>query len=365
MSTAQSRQEGKDRIAAIQLLRALAALSVAAGHIAFAFADHLPGGLGIGVDDGRSGQLAVMLFFIVSGFVMVIAAERQFGQPGSRSLFWRRRFIRIMPPYWIASILLAVTYIGLYGTPLNPEKFAMSLALIPYPQDSGHLRSMPFLWVGWTLFYEMVFYFIFGLFLSWSRGRAIAGVSAVLAVLVTAGFWIGPDNAPLYTLTRPVSVMFAAGMYLAMWRATGGEAPVWMRWLAFGGAALAMWLVPGPGLVESTAMGWDYLAWCGLPALGIAFAALGGPLRLPAAAAVNRAGDSSYAIYLFHVPLAWLWLRLWGLLPFFDAGPWDYFVSALVASIIFGWLFYVWIEQPMMLALNRRLGSPHGHERSA
>ena len=336
---------------------------VAAGHIAWAFANFLPGGLGFETRGDVAGQLAVMVFFIVSGLVMVMAAERQFGQPGARSLFWRRRFIRIMPPYWIASILLAVTYIWLYGTPVNAEKFAKSMALIPYPQGNGHLRSMPFLWVGWTLFYEMVFYFIFGLFLPLSRGRAIAGVSAVLAVLVIAGTWIGPSNAPLYTLTRPVSVMFAAGMYLALWRAHGGEAPVWLRWLALVGAGLALWLVPGP--VESSAMGWDYLAWCGLPALGIALAALGGPLRLPAAAAVNRAGDSSYAIYLFHVPLAWLWLWLWGLLPFFDAGPWDYFVSALIASIIFGWAFYVWIERPMTLALNRRFAAPHSGDKAS
>ena len=348
---------------AIQLLRAVAAAIVAAGHIAWAFAEFLPGGLGIAWRADVAGQLAVMVFFIVSGLVMVMAAERQFGQPGARSLFWRRRFIRIMPPYWIASILLAVTYIGLFDTPVNWEKFAKSMALIPYPQGNGHLRSMPFLWVGWTLFYEMVFYFIFGLFLSWSRGRAIAGVSAVLAVLVIAGTWIGPGNAPLYTLTRPVSVMFAAGMYIALWRAHGGTAPGALRWLVLGASALGLWLLPMPE--QSPAMGWDYLLWAGLPALGIAFAALAGPLRLPATPAINRAGDISYAIYLFHVPMAWLWLWFWGRLPFFNPAPWDYFVSALIASVVFAWMFYSWIERPMTLALNRRFAAPHSGDKAS
>ncbi len=66
------------KIAAIQLLRALAAFTVAAGHIAFGFADHIGQGLGRAwpsqVSGQVSGQLAVMLFFIVSGYVMMVAA---------------------------------------------------------------------------------------------------------------------------------------------------------------------------------------------------------------------------------------------------------------------------------------------------
>lgn len=112
-------------------------------------------------------------------------------------------------------------------------------------------------------------------------------------------------------------------------------------------------------------MGFGYLLWSGLPALLIALAALSGPLAVPAAGFVNRAGDASYALYLLHVPLAWFWLWFWGRLPGFDAGPWDYLVSALAACIATSWLFHRWIERPMTLALNRRLRSPHGRERSA
>jgi peptidoglycan/LPS O-acetylase OafA/YrhL len=352
------------RIAAIQLLRALAALTVAAGHIAFAFADHLPGGLGIAPEaDGRSGQVAVMLFFVISGYVMVVSSEALFGRAGARWIFWRRRLVRVMPPYWIASGLLALIFLILFPQPIDLLRFGQSLLLIPYWPADGTLRAVPFLWVGWTLFYEMLFYAMFGLFVVWRREAAIAGVAALLAGLCLAGLWVDAVNAPLFTATRPVTLIFVAGMLLALWRARGGSAPPWLRAAMLAGAFAVWWGVPMPA--DPSAMGFGYLLCSGLPALLLALAALSGPLAVPAADLVNRAGDASYALYLLHVPLAWFWLWFWGRLPGFDAGPWDYLVSALAASIAASWLFHRWIERPMTLALNRRLRSPHGHERSA
>ena len=132
--------------------------------------------------------------------------------------------------------------------------------------------------------------------------------------------------------------------------------PAW-RWLALIGIVPAMLIIPEPAV--PTAMGWDYLAWAGLPALLLAVAVLGGPLTLPAPAVINRAGDMSYALYLLHLPVAWFWLWFWGRLPGFGSGPWDYLVSALAASIVASWLFFGWIERPMTLALDRWLAAPH------
>jgi len=345
------------KIVAIQLLRALAALTVAAGHIAFAFADHLGSGLGIGPGDGGTGQIAVMLFFVVSGYVMVVSSQALFGQPGARQAFWARRLIRIMPPYWIATGLLVLIFLTLFPAPIDPLRLAQSLLLVPFWPLDGSMRPVPFLWIGWTLFYEMMFYALFGLFIAWRREAAIAGIMAVLGAMALAGLWVPPQDAALFSATRPITLVFGAGMLLALWREHGGRAPGWGRWAAVAGLVVALWLVPMPG--NLVAMGFDYLAWAALPALLIAFAALSGPLALPAAALINRAGDASYAVYLLHVPVAWFWLWFWGRLPFFDAGPWDYLLSAIAATVMLGWLFFRWIEQPMMLALNRRFAAPH------
>ncbi|MBU7579799.1 MAG: acyltransferase, partial [Porphyrobacter sp.] len=331
-------QEAGSKIVAIQLLRVLPALVVVTGHIAFAFADHIGSGLGIAADNGQIGHAAVMVFFIVSGYVMVVSSRDFFGRAGARRVFWTRRFTRVMPPYWIASGIMALIFLTLFPTPIDGPGLLRSLLLIPFWPEGGGLRPVPFLWVGWTLFYEMVFYFWFGLFVSWRREAALMAVAAVLGAMVIAGFWVPPDNAILFVATRPISLMFLVGAGLALWREGGGRAPPAIRWLALLAIVPVLASVPVPAEVE--AMGFDVLLWCALPAFLLAFAVLAGPLAVPAPAFIDRAGDVSYAIYLLHVPVAWFWLWFWGRLPFFDAGPWDYLVSALVAVLGLSWLFF-------------------------
>lgn len=304
--------------------------------------------------------MAVLLFFIVSGYVMVTASRDSFGKPGGRGRFWMRRFIRIMPPYWLASALLAGVLTVLYAQEIDAASFIASLVLVPSWPPSGELRPLVFLWVGWTLIFEMGFYFIFGLFLPLPRAQAVLAVVGVLAVMIIAGAWVPPVNPLLFMLTRPVLAMFVAGMGLALWRGGGAQAHPGLRWLALLGIVPAMLFIPDPAV--PSAMGWDYLAWAGMPTLLVAFAVLGGPLALPASGLINRAGDFSYALYLLHVPMAWFWLLFWRRLPLFDPGPWDYFVGAVLATIVISWGFHRWVERPMTLALNRRLAAPHRPE---
>lgn len=341
------------KIAAIQLLRAVAALTVAAAHTAFGFADHVGAGLGLAPAwlGEREAQSAVMLFFVVSGFVMVEAAGTRFGEPGARAEFWRRRFVRIMPPYWIASLLLAAVLAVFFDRSIAIPEFLRSLALYPAWPGNGELRPQLFLWVGWTLIYEMAFYFVFGLFLFLPRARAIMGVTAVLAATVLAGYWVPPVHPLLFALTRPLPLMFVAGMWLALWRSHGGTAPPLLRWLALLAILPAATLAPAPA--DPTAAGWDYLAWAGLPAAFLALAVLGGSLRVPAERFVTRAGDASFALYLLHVPMGWFWLWFWRRLPGFAPGPWDYLVTAIAASLVASWLFFRRVEQPMTRALRR------------
>ncbi|MFL0672690.1 MAG: acyltransferase family protein [Erythrobacter sp.] len=354
---------GPDKVIAIQLLRFIAALIVAVLHMAFAFADHIGGGLGIGPGDGRIGQAAVMLFFVISGYVMVVSSRGLFGRPGARGQFWRRRIIRIMPPYWLATAFLALVFVTIFPQPIDPRKLAQSLVLIPYWPDGDSLRAVPVLWVGWTLFFEMMFYFWFGLFITRRRREAVGAVMIVLTALVIGGLWVPPDNAFAFTLTRSVSLMFIAGMALAGWREAGGSAPAALRWLAALAIAPIAWLVPAP--VQESAMGFDYLAWCALPAAMLAFALLSGPLDLPLPRLVNGAGDISYALYLLHLPVAWLWLWVWPKIirrvPLAEIGPWNYAVSAVLAAVAAAWLFFTFIERPMTQALNRRWAAPHSN----
>jgi exopolysaccharide production protein ExoZ len=339
------------KIEAIQLLRAVAAATVAVLHLAFAFADHIGPGLGLGDHrHGSSGQIAVALFFIVSGHVMLVASRRLFGQAGAVRTFWTRRLVRILPSYWFASVLLGLVFLAL-GQAVEPGLIIASFFLLPIDSDAFIGRPLFFLWPGWTLFYELVFYLIFGIGIAVGRRFAVLVVAVSIAALVGIGASFETGPAWLVSLTRPVLLLFLAGLVLAVFRDRGGVMPAWSRWLAAMLAGITWWLLPAPS--DPAALGFDYLLWAGLPAVLLAVALLGGPLRVPFFPLVDRFGDASYALYLLHVPLAHAWINLFPL----RLGAWPFLIS--LVGLVYGisLLGYRHIERPMLRWLNARLAS--------
>jgi peptidoglycan/LPS O-acetylase OafA/YrhL len=51
------------------------------------------------------------LFFVISGFIMVYSSEELFGAKAAWYTFLKRRLTRIIPIYWIATVL-AFTFIA-------------------------------------------------------------------------------------------------------------------------------------------------------------------------------------------------------------------------------------------------------------
>ena len=341
----------------IQLLRALAASIVAAYHLYSAFAVNIEGGVKLAWEWDRAAQAAVMLFFFISGFVMVISSRDLFGKAGARRIFWTRRLVRIMPPYWFASAALLFVYLVLFPRPVDWYSLGLSLLLVPHVSDPDRLLAVPFLWPGWTLFFEMLFYALFGALIAFSRRFALWGTGLLLAALVLAGTVLHQQDAQAqivsWTATRPVLLVFGLGIGLGALSETGWQLPPWLRWLAAFGAVAAWVWVSRPAEIE--ALGFDYLAWVALPAVLFAIAVVTGPLPIPWPRVVNTLGDISYGVYLLHVPVAWGWLWFYRRLPFFDPGTYDYFLTALIATFAVSYLVFVWIERPMTRWLNARL----------
>jgi peptidoglycan/LPS O-acetylase OafA/YrhL len=137
-------------IVSIQLLRFLAAILVAythyAGHEAF-----------VGI---KFGGFGVDIFFVISGYVISLIVSRQ----KNHESFLARRFIRIVPLYWIVTLIL---YIGIVISPsLASENLLKtttltnllySLVFLPNPE---YARFLPVLSLGWTLNLELLFYCI-------------------------------------------------------------------------------------------------------------------------------------------------------------------------------------------------------------
>jgi exopolysaccharide production protein ExoZ len=159
----------KRKINNIQALRAFAAVAVVIFHTEYSLFGLRP-----------FGSFGVAVFFVISGFIMAGIIET------NRDAFFLRRLVRILPPYWIATLLLFV-FACLYPALLQATKpsaveLLKSLFFIPYTKSNGLLR--PMLFVGWSLNYEMFFYVVLALCL-WLMPRRPTILAAAVILAVT------------------------------------------------------------------------------------------------------------------------------------------------------------------------------------
>ena len=239
------------------------------------------------------------------------------------------------------------------GLPFEWAGFWRSLGfwIGPAPGPSPVPFSL-FLWPGWTPFYELMFYALFGAALVLGQRRAVIAATLVIAVAVVAGQIAPPDTLFPFAITRPVVLLFIPGMLFGIWLIARRIVPAAMRWLALAGVPVAFALLPSP----DAPLGFDYVAWTGLPALLVMVAAVGGPLKLAGARAATVMGDASYAIYLLHVPFAHAFMEVFNRDLSHPGGSLAGLVIGLPLLIALSAGFYHAVERPLTAWLNRLSG---------
>jgi exopolysaccharide production protein ExoZ len=216
------------------------------------------------------GGAGVYVFFVISGFIMVHISWESFRRRAASTDFFRRRIIRIVPLYWLATIaaLAAHKIWATHGTHAGWLDVVRSLLFIPY--FSGEDGWYPILPGGWTLNYEMMFYVVFALGLTLPRKAALPAVAMALLALIAFGPYSG-IGAVAY-LASPIVVWFLLGMGLAtVWHWQQFAEPSWVaRWAKplepFGDASYSTYLVHGLVLTVSMHI---WIAALGSLSLGI------------------------------------------------------------------------------------------------
>ncbi len=125
------------------------------------------------------GKTAVLLFFLVSGYVIPMSLEKH----GDLRRFWIGRLCRIYPAYLATIALFAVlAWAGLLHWPgsLRTETATGVLAHVTMLPDLVGVRGV--VRVFWTLSYEMTFYLIVAGLFAWRRHRHSAWYAAGLGV---------------------------------------------------------------------------------------------------------------------------------------------------------------------------------------
>jgi exopolysaccharide production protein ExoZ len=352
------------QLVSVQILRAIAALSVAIGHAqAFIAIPMEKQGQPFGWNFLLPWGAGVDLFFVISGFIMVYSSEKLFAAPGGAKTFIWRRLTRIVPLYWCATALLIAKMAVLHKPLSDAAGIAASFFFIPWDtQGTGVPR--PVYDLGWTLNYEMFFYAAFALFLALRRETAVALVAASLAVFVIVGALFPPHNPQLFFWTQPIVLEFVFGMSIALLKRNGYALPTILRYalIAIGAAVFFHDFLDSVAQPRIWLTANDFLrvAGWGIPAAMIlAGAVLKERERLGDNVFVRTGkllGDASYALYLCHpivmsaFAVGWFALGLNNRLPaYLGAG------MSIVLAIIASLLVYLWFEHPLTRYLQKRV----------
>ncbi len=299
--------------------------------------------------DKRVGSFGVDLFFVLSGFVMTHICWI------SPDQFMRRRLIRVVPMYWLFTVLLfglAFAPAMLNTTRPNFEHLVKSLFFIPFEKVPGMVR--PVLPVGWTLNYEMFFYLVFGgaILADLRRAPVIAG--GCLALLPIFRWFLPPSWTLAGYYTDPVMLEFVYGIIIAylIRRKKFDGIQVW-HWMALGVTVIIL-----PLSERFYSLPYRFLN-LGLPAAVLIYLAV--RMEFEGAAIktrwVRHLGDSSYSLYLSHAFVLRFGEKLFRMDPLKPthlllAGS----LLLTVASVFVGLLVHDYIELPTQRWMRQQFG---------
>lgn len=344
---------GRDRLAALDGLRFLAALSV----VLFHFVGQTPEAMkGIWGRPYQSvfpelhgyfafGRLGVDLFFLISGFVICMSAWGRTPRD-----FFISRVTRLYPMYWIA-IAVSACVIYFADTPFghpHPRVLLANFTMLQTPLGVPNLDP-----VYWTLWPELCFYLTFAVVvwkgLTYQRVVIFCGLWTVAAVLAPAAhiplltLVVNPTSAPYFIAGMAFHLMYRYrptpllwGIVAMSWllalhfllAPTGGRNnwETWSPWRGWLVLAVTVFFL----MVGAIALGWTRrLRWRGLTVMG----------------------TMTFPLYLLHDTLGMTVAHHFG-----DRADPLLLVGVTVAAlVVLSYLVHRFVERPMVLAMRRSL----------
>lgn len=305
------RRLGTEMRAGLDLVRASAAIYVVIYHVA---QQHLHGPLSLPF---RFGQEAVIVFFLLSGFV--IFANEHHRVHADIGGYVLRRVRRIYPPMLISLLLAMVLYSvdRAYAGQFRVRDLVATLLCV---QDISALKpgviADPFLNNNplWSLSYEVTFYLLFPLTMMLKRraGRSATHIVGLTAIFGCGTFLLKPNH---WSLMAAYFILWWAGavladLYLARNLRARAIAPV-AGWIltVLGVTTLGVWTDGWHGVGYFPGLIVRHFAFAlGCVALTLTpLTALVGRLASKAARPTAYIASISYGLYVFHYPLLVNW----------------------------------------------------------
>ncbi|NHB83880.1 acyltransferase [Tessaracoccus sp. HDW20] len=298
--------------------------------------------------------MGVQLFFIVSGFVILLSAQgRTVGQ------FVASRVARLYPAYWVAVLatgLLTWVAVDVFK-PASPTKILVNLTMMQEALGVGHVDG-----VYWTLWVELLFYIMGACLIAIGMNERRLMAFIVLWP-IAAGMAATAENTLLVDLLSPrYAALFCGGMAIFLIHRYGHSL---LRWLLVAYCvAIAtqqtvdlfvmgtMQRVTGLELSPSVA------TIVVLSLFGLVIAVTLSPLKYLGWRWMSVAGALTYPVYLIHEN--WGWAIIQTLAPHLN--KWVVLAVALTFTLVVAWAIERWVERPgrrlLRPALERVL-TPH------
>lgn len=286
------------------------------------------------------GNMGVQLFFIISGFVILLSA---YGKGAGR--FIGSRVGRLYPAYWVAVLATGFLVIVMWpkmGAGLGIKELLANLTMFHPAMELRHIDG-----VYWTLWVEMRFYMLI-LALILLRLLTIRGMTVLVAVwpvLGLAAHLMGRESADRMLMSE-YAPLFCGGILLFLIYRFGHSAMRWSLLTLNVGIAAYFTGLKGPqeamDLVGYEIPVWHY--WLIVAGLFAAVAVLSlTPLRKVQWRFLAVLGALTYPLYLLHQ--VWGWWLIDHLVPILGKNVTLAVVIATVLSAAY--LVQRFVEQPL------------------
>ncbi|MCU1464007.1 MAG: acyltransferase [Acidimicrobiales bacterium] len=301
----------------------------------------------------RLGECGMVVFFLVSGFIIPGSIERY----GSLARFWIGRFFRLFPMYWVAVTagLALHFWFGRYWFDIAHNAHPLRGTILNFTMVQQFLHTPSLIGSTWTLAYEMVFYgFASALFLTRLHRRPVPVAGLWIALALWAGLVFRP-----FLVNRAETLWFASLLFMTMF--VGSVLSSWVRGKVPGATALIAYLGGIATVILVCHAQIDPHPVGVVPGIAHwtteAATLVGAYLVFGAALLVRKArvpqpllwlGTVSYSLYLLH-PL------VYGSVPQFRHHPVWTLATWLAVTIAISGLTYRVVELPFH-ELGRRIG---------
>ncbi len=338
----------------IQAMRAIAALMVVFGHSLVPKEFPLiEGALNIFHSFAYAG---VDVFFVLSGFIISMAATRENGGPfflraRHAMVFLLKRFVRIFPVYWI---ILGISAFASHWHVLAPAGFAHeSWPVIFLLTQANWLVQQ-----AWTLSFELYFYGVVSLVLLIAPQRYYRCMALLMAIQAAIVFSVTDPDSQMWT--NALILEFGMGCCVAFFMQKQiriSATLLLLCGLAFflRGAVLTSDMIASQHIQLHSL---ERMMTFGVASMLILYAALKFETgkQFIAGPRMQFLGDASYAIYLLHMTLLVVIGALFknamlaGVLPKYAE-----VLITVALSIACCIVFYSWVERPMLAWLKARI----------